>query len=160
MIDCSFLSRFNICRESLEETQEICRLIKENQIRPHMERKDPDFFQMCKALIDGVWCMNPSLQFNVFMSYLYYINLYDKNGAENDMTPIERFVDMNRFQRIHFNILMAFSCWMQYTFIRVLLNWLMYYALWTMPRFPYLAYLKFGVNNSKFSILNTSRKSG
>ncbi|KAJ8944693.1 hypothetical protein NQ314_009400 [Rhamnusium bicolor] len=75
-------SRFNICRESVTETKEICNLLIEKVFHPALEKSGEDFDKMSKALINGMWVMNPMLAYDVFLIYLH-MALENTNSPEN-----------------------------------------------------------------------------
>ncbi|KAI4467254.1 ER-bound oxygenase [Holotrichia oblita] len=63
--------RFNICRDSLAETKEICDEFIQEIFRPTVLKWDPVFLNMTEALTDGLWCMMPVLNKNVCLQYVY-----------------------------------------------------------------------------------------
>lgn len=142
----------------MEETQEICKLLIEQVIKPSLDKKPPDFFKMSDALINGMWFMNPFLKTNLFLSYLYYIVC---DAGKRSLEKSQEFVQLNLWDRLNFWVIIGSLQLMRYNFWRAYTNFLQNLGLWIMPRFPFLAYIYLGVENSKFVILNTkSRKSG
>lgn len=142
----------------MEETQEICKLLIKEVIKPSLDQKTPDFFKMADALIRGMWFMNPFLKTDLFLAYLYYI-VCDAPGRSLELC--QKFVTLNRWERLNFWViigslqLMRFRVWREYT------NFLQRLGLWLMPRWPVLAYLYLGVENSRFSLFSVKdRKSG
>lgn len=143
----------------MEETQEICKLLFQEIIRPEIEKKDPDFVTMADALMNGMWCMMPVLIPSTFLGYLYYLFLDTKDSKR--MEKVAKYIHLNLVESMLFRSIVATTYLMKLTVVRVYLNLNMYLSLWLMPRFPFLAYLYLGYGNSQFSILNTTnRKQG
>lgn len=63
--------RFNICRESVEETRQICDELIRQVFHVEMRKRDKDFLEMSRYLCDGLWCMEPTLNANVMLNILY-----------------------------------------------------------------------------------------
>lgn len=142
----------------MEETQEICKILTAEVMKPALDEKPPEFFKMANALINGMWFMNPFLKTNLFLGYLYYIVC---DASKRSLEKSRQFVALNLWDRINFWIIIGSLQLMRFTIWRVYTNFLQNIGLWLMPRFPFLAYIYLGVENSRFSVLNTkSRKSG
>lgn len=113
---------------------------------------------MSDALINGMWFMNPFLKTKLFLSYLYYIVC---DASKRSMEKSQEFVSLNLWDKFNFWVIIGSLQLMQFNFWRMYTNLLQNLGLWLMPRFPFLAYIYLGIENSRFTILNTkSRKSG
>lgn len=142
--------RFNICRDSVEETREICRIIAQDVLRPLIEKKDHDFITMATYLSDGMWSMNPTLNAKI------YLNIVHSLLTPNYIEPNNKnyFIPLNIFQRFILN-LVAFVIWsLQFEYAKRFWNWFQYVCFWLMKFFPFLAYYQFGRSNSHVSPLN------
>lgn len=114
---------------------------------------------MANALMNGMWCMMPVLIPSTFLGYLYCVFLDVQD--EKRMEKVKRYVHLNFAESMLFRSIISTTYFMKLAAVRVYLNLTMYLALWLMPRFPFLAYLYLGYNNSQFNILNNNiRKHG
>ncbi|XP_044265639.1 uncharacterized protein LOC123011968 [Tribolium madens] len=139
--------RFNICRDSVSETSEICRILADQIFRPAVERKDKDFIEMATHLSNGMWAMNPTLNAKI------YLNLVHRLLQSSNNNQIEFLIELNFVEKIlyHFLILVIWS--LQFNVFRVYHNYTQYVSLWLMDVFPFLAYYKFGYSNSHVKVL-------
>lgn len=143
-----FFSRFNICRDSVRETIEICNLLIEKELNPAMEQPNEDFVQMAKVLIKGLWAMNPFLQYDVFLCYLYMI-LANKsyNNLENDVVK-----PLSPKAKTKLNFIVFVIGALRFTIVRIFYMYLQIFTVWLMKKFPFLAYYRFGKEHSHVTI--------
>ncbi|KAJ8974966.1 hypothetical protein NQ317_004803, partial [Molorchus minor] len=141
--------RFNICRESLKETQEICNLLIEKVFLHHLEQPPREFYSMSRALVGGMWPMNPFLQYDVF---LLYLRMTVDNSQDTKTQPC--FKDLGVRGKIKLYVIF-YTLWvLQYNVFRKFYNYVLVVTLWLMHNFPFLAYYEFGRKNSHVSILS------
>nr|XP_015837413.1 PREDICTED: uncharacterized protein LOC655780 isoform X2 [Tribolium castaneum] len=146
--------RFNICRDSVEETSEICRILADQIFRPAIERKDKDFIEMATHLSDGMWAMNPTLNAKIYLNLVYRLLQSPNNNNQSNSFLIE----LNFFETglYYFLILVIWS--LQFNIFRIYHNYTQYVSLWLMDVFPFLAYYKFGYANSHVKVLQGNLK--
>uniref|UniRef100_A0A0C9PRD0 Mb1430_0 protein n=1 Tax=Fopius arisanus TaxID=64838 RepID=A0A0C9PRD0_9HYME len=72
--------RLNICRKNEVETTELCRRLNKEVFGPHMKNRPVNFPEMAGAMLDGMWCVDPVLNYDSFMSFWYDLSglSYDK----------------------------------------------------------------------------------
>lgn len=147
--------RYNICRDSVTETREICEELINRVFRVEYNKRDKDFLSMSSALINGMWHVQPLLNVNVMMAYIHKRLLeLNSNSANPNCDSYMR--QMSTFERFYFNYIKYSMHYKQYSIIRLMSNWLQYLALWFMQNFPFLAYYRFGIANTLVRILDWS----
>ncbi|RZC37220.1 uncharacterized protein BDFB_006822, partial [Asbolus verrucosus] len=142
--------RFNICRDSVEETAEICRVLAYKLLRPAVAKKDKDFVAMATYLTQGMWTMNPSLETKIYLNLLDRM-LQPPNNSNNNNK--ELYIPLNLFQRINLNFITCVIWTLQFRIVRLYFNHLQTTALWLMKVCPFLAYYAFGYSNSHVTVL-------
>lgn len=82
--------RYNICRETFEETREVCQLLQERVYTPCLENVPEHFEHMARVMLDGMWSVNPTVETDGF---LYWCRaLADVPGyiySENDRLQLQ-----------------------------------------------------------------------
>lgn len=66
--------RYNICRESVEETKTLCRAILEELFIPVFKNPFQDFTDLSVALLKGTWAIVPEIDVEAFTSFTYYVS--------------------------------------------------------------------------------------
>lgn len=103
---------------------------------------------MSKALVDGMWAMNPFLQHNVFLCYLY---MTLENCSYKNL-PKEGVKVLNDKAKSKLNAI-VFVLWaLQFPPVRIFYKYLQLFTLWLMKVFPFLAYYEFGKENSHVTV--------
>ncbi|CAH0550651.1 unnamed protein product [Brassicogethes aeneus] len=143
--------RFNICRESVEETTEICNLLIEKVFLPEIEKRDPNFIEMSMYILEGLWCFNPFISAKVFFD-IFYITLFNNNVAEMDTK--KEYLKLTPGQKRYMNFVLYVITTLEYKIWRLYHNTVHKTSLWLMHVFPFLAYFVFGRKNAHVSILN------
>ncbi|KAJ8963277.1 hypothetical protein NQ318_018744 [Aromia moschata] len=139
--------RFNICRESVKETKEICSLIIEKLFRPAMQNSSKHFETLSKALVSGMWAMNPFLEHEVFSLYLHMVV---ENSNDPTRQPAFKNLSLGAKTRLY---VILYTVWsLQFSIVKTLHNYLQLFALWAMAHFPFLAYIQFGTKKGRVSI--------
>lgn len=64
-----FYFRYNICRESFEETIELCELILQKVYKPNLSGSNDDFKRMTKILVKGLQGQAPLLEYHAYMFF-------------------------------------------------------------------------------------------
>lgn len=146
--------RFNICRDSVEETTEICRILADQIFLPAVEKKDKDFIQMATYLSNGMWAMNPTLNARIYLNLLY--NLLQSSNNNNRSN--EFLIELSFVEKMLYYFLNLTIWSLQFTIFRVYHNYTQYVSFWLMEVFPFLAYYKFGYANSHVKVLQGNFK--
>lgn len=107
---------------------------------------------MAKALIVGMWCVQPFLNVKVILAYIYTRFLI-LNDTSSNVNPNLYSDDFNRFESFYLKFLVSSMAAMHNNLLRLFGNLLQYIALWLMRNFPFLAYYKFGLTNTRVKIL-------
>ncbi|KAJ8924224.1 hypothetical protein NQ315_007015 [Exocentrus adspersus] len=135
--------RFNICRESVKETKEICNLLIEKVFKETLRKPSEYFPKLSTALVNGMWVVNPILDYKVFLLYLKMVveNDRDVRGSPD----FERLSSGSKLKLWY----IVYTVWaLRFTVVRVIHNGIQALTLWMMTNFPFLAYYKFGKGNS------------
>ncbi|XP_045483557.1 uncharacterized protein LOC123688876 isoform X2 [Harmonia axyridis] len=140
--------RFNMCRDSLEETREICEELINRVYRPYVAKKDKDFVEMTSYLTDGLWYTNPMLNYRVFVSFMYDM-LQPKECLNNNH---ESYFDLGFFERWYYKILYGLMYSLKYDICRLYHNFHHHLRMWIIHWYPFLAVFKFGYKNAMVSI--------
>lgn len=113
-----------------------------------MEKPDEDFQNMTKALVQGMWVMNPFLEYNVFVCYLY-MTLANSNydDLQNDFIK-----PLTSGSKVKLNYMVFMLNALQYSVMRIIYKYIQIGALWLMKKLPFLAFYKFGTENSYVTI--------
>ncbi|XP_028036533.1 uncharacterized protein LOC114247711 [Bombyx mandarina] len=65
--------RYNICRETIEETREVCQLLLNRVYTPCLENAPEYFEHMARVMLDGMWCINPTVDLEANMYGCRYL---------------------------------------------------------------------------------------
>ncbi|KAK9892288.1 hypothetical protein WA026_019095 [Henosepilachna vigintioctopunctata] len=147
--------RFNLCRTTLEETRDICDELIEKILRPSLEERNTDFLKMSSYMINGLWNINPALNFRCFVSYLHevlkpkYSNNNEEKRTTNDLTT---YFELNFWETLHFKFISLVFSLMRFSILRIYLNYQQFLAFWIIKRYPFLAVYNFGYENAMVSI--------
>lgn len=144
--------RFNICRESLEETRAICEELITRVFKPSVEKQEEQFVFMSFRLIKGMWVMHPVLEEQSFMNYL--IKLLNNGQVEDCVVYKEQKIQMTFGQRFNERFVELALVGLKFYLIRVFQNFMMHLSFFLMRHFPFLAFYKFGYKNSIVTILD------
>ncbi|XP_026731601.1 uncharacterized protein LOC113496544 [Trichoplusia ni] len=59
--------KYNICRDTYDETREVCRLLQERVFTPCLENVPEHFEHMARVMLDGLWSVNPTVDTEGFL---------------------------------------------------------------------------------------------
>lgn len=155
--------RFNICRESVEETREICNELVERVFKPYMLKKHQDFYDMSNALLSGMWCMMPLFIHKPFIHIIATVIVKSssqnvKSINNNDTRIVKSTVyqipdfKLKNWEKIYAQVVVGFMRLFRFSAFRIFHQYVIYIALWLMEYFPFLAYYSFGRANSHIKI--------
>lgn len=153
--------RFNLCRESLDETKEICEELINRVFYPLLQKKEKKFLQMTSYMINGLWYIFPNLNFRVFLTYLYDIVKPNPNECSNNNDFIEgdKYFDLTLSERLLYKRICYATYMLRYDFVRIFLNFLHHLTIWIVHRYPFLAVYAFGYKNAMVFVEQNQVKS-
>nr|XP_023021958.1 uncharacterized protein LOC111510283 [Leptinotarsa decemlineata] len=136
---------FNICRESVEETKQICILLIQREMAPNIKKK-PDYFgTLSKAFVSGMKAILPMISYDHSMEYLKFV-----------VDSITESVSLNQAETPQrtskWNYLSVTVGIMRFDFARIILNQFFKILLWLLKFSPIFAFYKFGFQNSRVKI--------
>nr|CAI5845584.1 unnamed protein product [Callosobruchus analis] len=142
--------RFNVCQGTVSESREIFNLLIQRVYRSNIEEKSSDFLTMTRYLLNGMWCMTPSLQYEATLSYLWFL-LQEPDCVIENVDP--HYFQLTAYQKFkmyfsHFVLCTMFT----YNWYRLFHNYLQLLSLWLMKYFPFLAYYQFGFKDSRVTL--------
>lgn len=88
--------RYNICRDSIEETREVCQLLLDRVYTPALENVPEYFEHMATVMLDGMWSVNPTGE----CTSLLYVTRYMGDVPGYIITEKER-IDIETRLREH-----------------------------------------------------------
>lgn len=121
--------------------------------RNGIEQENNEFYNMATYLVNGLWCMEPFLNTNVLLNYLYNVLQQNRNNNENSRKFYRK---MNRTEYFLYNFITFIfqNLVYRYYIFKIVFNSLRRFSLWLMKVCPFLAYYQFGVKNSYVNINN------
>lgn len=108
-----------------------------------MKTPDDNFLPMSRALVEGMWVMNPMLQHEVFV---YYLHMTLANSG--DINRPRGGLQIKGRERLRLKTIILVVWLLQYTIVRLFYKYMQLLSLWLMKVFPFLAYYRFGRANS------------
>ncbi|KAJ8713029.1 hypothetical protein PYW08_008333 [Mythimna loreyi] len=82
--------KYNICRETFEETREVLQLLQDRVYTPCLENVPEHFEHMARVMLDGMWSVNPTVETDGFLYWCRH--LADVPGyiyTENDRLKLQ-----------------------------------------------------------------------
>ncbi|XP_073948444.1 uncharacterized protein isoform X2 [Choristoneura fumiferana] len=70
--------RYNLCRNTVDETREVCQAVLERVYTPCLENVPEYFEHMARVLLESMWCVNPTINVNAMLYFCR--NLADVPG--------------------------------------------------------------------------------
>ncbi|KAH1015052.1 hypothetical protein HUJ05_012835 [Dendroctonus ponderosae] len=139
--------RFNICNGSVAEVKARCEKLIQQVFIPHIKKNDPEFLQMSRYLVNGLWAINPILNFNAVMCSMQFLLANKIN------------YDSMEYKKLHFweKLLLVFIAFVLFSLRWAPFRWYhnssKYRDFWLMEHFPFLGYYKYGFKNAHVKIL-------
>lgn len=65
--------RYNLVRESIEETRQACQLLQDRVFTPCLENVPEYFEHSARSMLDGVWCVNPTIDVEANLWWCRYL---------------------------------------------------------------------------------------
>lgn len=63
-------SRINICRKTVDETEQLCGLIARDILKAHLENPLPESEELIAYAIEGLWYADPTLNADAIVSLM------------------------------------------------------------------------------------------
>lgn len=143
--------KFNICRDSLDETTAICKSLADNVFKPAVDNKDKEFITMATYLINGMWSLNPLFEKDVYLNLLHRV-LWSSDSANNNPADKE-YIPLTFSKKILFYIYLLTIWSVKFTVFKMFHNYNQLLSLWLMKVYPFLAYYQFGYVDSHVSFI-------
>lgn len=139
---CLFNFRFNICRESVKKTVQICQILIETVTFPEMEKRDKDFLELSETLGNGLWKFMPLLQLRPMMCLLYNLVQKDPDVSKPDYFQLN--VSQQRMYRHFLAVIKVF----EYNGCRIIINKIAVILLAFAKMFPVLGCYYYGFHRA------------
>ncbi|XP_015109719.1 uncharacterized protein LOC107036323 [Diachasma alloeum] len=134
----------NICRKNEAETTKLCRKLINEVFGPKIKNYPEKFPEMADALIDGLWCANPALNYDSMMNFWY-----DLSGLRYDK-PLGFASKLNYAYRSCIIYLIG-TPYIGF-FVRNGFNYYLSFTYWLLERWRVLAWIRFGKEQSKIQL--------
>ncbi|XP_044746426.1 uncharacterized protein LOC123307976 [Coccinella septempunctata] len=144
--------RFNLCRDSLEETEEICEELLSRAFRPFVAKKDKDFLEMTKYLTDGMWHIDPQLNFRVFLTFLFDVMKPKESLKDGQIAKSDQYFKLTFIEMLYYRFVCCITYLLRFDIVRLYYNLQHNISIWIVHRFPFLAVYAFGYRNAMVSI--------
>ncbi|XP_076267929.1 uncharacterized protein LOC143200990 isoform X1 [Rhynchophorus ferrugineus] len=141
---------FNICRDSVKETEAICEEILQKVVKPQFERESSDYNEMVTYMIDGLWSLNPFLDTE---SFQFYLKMVLNSCPLAKIPETEEYKSLSRLAKIKVKIVIQHVIFMRFSLIRNLLNYVQRAGIWIIQRYPFLAFYRYGKANSYIRVM-------
>ncbi|XP_053695945.1 uncharacterized protein LOC128743407 [Sabethes cyaneus] len=150
--------RYNLCTDCLATTEQRMTQVQEQVLRPALLARKETFQQMGNALIDGLWCFNPFLDYDAFVfftsrltevpGYHYWLEEHPPTVGE---TAYDTFSRYSRF--ILYFLILVHETLLKFLVFRWYFNSQMVMSRFLITYFPFLAIFKFGIRDAYVRIL-------
>lgn len=112
-----------------------------------LKRQSP-YTDMCKYLVNGLWPLNPFLEYDSFMFYMD-ATLKDDRTLISPTNTMYR--ELKWDARLRLQVILITVDLMKFSLVRTVLNYLQVFAFWLSKRWPLLAYWKYGPKNARLT---------
>ncbi|CAK1590414.1 unnamed protein product [Parnassius mnemosyne] len=65
--------RYNICRKSVDETRQVCKILLDRVFTPCLDNVPEYFEHMARVMLDGMWSVNPTVNTTAFLYWARYL---------------------------------------------------------------------------------------
>uniref|UniRef100_A0A1Y9H265 ER-bound oxygenase mpaB/mpaB'/Rubber oxygenase catalytic domain-containing protein n=1 Tax=Anopheles dirus TaxID=7168 RepID=A0A1Y9H265_9DIPT len=152
--------RFNACTDRFETTERRMSQIANGILKPALLNQTDEFVKMGKALIEGLWCFNPFVEFDSFLFLTMRLNnipgyhYWDEEVADPSVKQVRHYESFGRYARF----LLCCVCYVHSVLLNIAIfrwyfNSQMVMARFLITYFPFLAFYQFGVPESYVRIL-------
>ncbi|XP_049298996.1 rubber oxygenase-like [Anopheles funestus] len=155
--------RFNACTDRFETTEQRMTLIANEILKPALLNHTAEFVKMGKALIEGLWCFNPFIEYDSFLfltmrlnnipGYHYWDDEVTADGKESK-GKVRYYEHFSRYARfLLYCVCYIHSVLLNIALFRWYFNSQMVVSRFLITYFPFLAFYQFGVTDSYVRIL-------
>ncbi|XP_058061322.1 rubber oxygenase-like isoform X2 [Anopheles bellator] len=155
--------RFNACTNSFDTTEQRMLVIANGILRPALLNHTAQFVEMGKALIEGLWCFNPFIEFDSFLfltmrlinipGYHYWPSDTVQSAHDFEQSPA-RYEQIKGYARfVLFCVCYIHSVLLPIAIFRWYFNSQMLLSRFLITYFPFLAFYQFGIQDSYVRIL-------
>uniref|UniRef100_A0A182WAG4 ER-bound oxygenase mpaB/mpaB'/Rubber oxygenase catalytic domain-containing protein n=1 Tax=Anopheles minimus TaxID=112268 RepID=A0A182WAG4_9DIPT len=155
--------RFNACTDRFETTEQRMSLIADEILKPALLNHTTEFVKMGKALIEGLWCFNPFIEYDSFLFMTKRLNnipgyhyWHDEVAADakESVRNVRHYEQFGRYSRF----LLCVVCYIHSVLLNIALfrwyfNMQMVMSRFLIKYFPFLAFYQFGIKDAYVSIL-------
>ncbi|XP_036140146.1 uncharacterized protein LOC105841041 isoform X2 [Monomorium pharaonis] len=135
--------RLNLCRKTAAETHKLC--LKINDILTDCLNNAPcEFYHMALAILDGLWYIDMTLDKHAFLKFTYQLHGLEYNK------PLGWYSRLNAKYRDF----VLYLCLIPYVgaIVKTYYKYVLLFTLWLVQKWPILAWLSFGKNNSRITL--------
>ncbi|XP_036140147.1 uncharacterized protein LOC105841041 isoform X3 [Monomorium pharaonis] len=136
-------SELNLCRKTAAETHKLC--LKINDILTDCLNNAPcEFYHMALAILDGLWYIDMTLDKHAFLKFTYQLHGLEYNK------PLGWYSRLNAKYRDF----VLYLCLIPYVgaIVKTYYKYVLLFTLWLVQKWPILAWLSFGKNNSRITL--------
>ncbi|KAK2580307.1 hypothetical protein KPH14_012546 [Odynerus spinipes] len=148
--------KYNVCMETVEETQALCKRMLNEIFLPALAEKSKTFDEMGRILLESLWCVTPLVEPQAFTAFT--LQLASSTAVNNNhsikididnMRPYSKFI-LNLQLFIHRYLLQPKYWWSG--IFHAYFNALMRLSIYLTEHCPFLAYYLFGIKQSHVNI--------
>ncbi|KAG7201633.1 hypothetical protein KM043_004369 [Ampulex compressa] len=136
--------RINICRKSVEETTELCKMMMKDILKKEILQAPPEYLEMLRTIVDGMWYIDITLNTDAFIALTYRLTGIK---YEEPLSWITR-LSMKYRELIFYTMTIPFIG----TAVRMYFNKLLLFVYWLVETYSFNASLKFGKKNARLNV--------
>ncbi|XP_071554087.1 uncharacterized protein [Temnothorax nylanderi] len=131
--------RLNLCRKTAAETRELCQKVS-HILTEYLYNAPSEFYHLALAILDGLWYMDITLDKHAFLKFTYQLHGIEYNK------PIGWYSWLNAKYRD----LILQLCLVPYVgaVVKIYYKYVLLLTLWLVKKWPVLAWLSLGKQNS------------
>jgi ER-bound oxygenase mpaB/B'/Rubber oxygenase, catalytic domain len=150
---------YNLCTDSLDSTIVRCRTVQQEFLLEILENPTADFVHMTRVIVDGLWCLEPTLKYESVMFltnrlagiryYHYYDHEIENEPDKEELRRKSRFAELDSHSK--FLVTMQVNLiqyWYQFALVRWFYNLQVLINRFIIKYFPFLAFYYFGIKDS------------
>jgi ER-bound oxygenase mpaB/B'/Rubber oxygenase, catalytic domain len=150
---------YNLCTNSLDTTTVRCRTVLQEFLVEILENPTPDFVHMTRVIVDGLWCLEPTLKYESVMFltnrlaglryYHYFDHEIEHEPDKEDLRCKSRFAELDSYSKflvaLQVNVI---EFWYQFALVRWYYNMQVLVNRFIIMYFPFLAFYWFGIKDA------------
>jgi hypothetical protein len=150
---------FNLCTDSLETTIIRSRTVLNEFLLEGMENPTSDFVHMTRCIVEGLWCLEPTLKYESIMFFTHrlagmrYCHYYDSEienePDKEDLKRKNRFESLDGYSKFLVGLQVVFLQKLyQFALVRWYYNQHVLFNRFVQKYFPFLAIYMYGIKNA------------